>query len=223
MGTGTEELTEEPGVRPLLDLGDVDLVRVRVGYGHLPDGPEHDVFLLELGGAGGAPGFDEGPVLEALQPVVGAGGAPARPFSLQVSRHHNSWRPGKSDLEVRVSLATGRNAPRLSADAVAEVADAFRAVRSLVGSAAAEPLPRDDAIARAFLLVGRFYPEVHSDVLSLSDEQHVAPHGAWSIGLRTRHLDRYVVELGFVDGDPACAHLRHERRSEVMDSVGTGD
>jgi hypothetical protein len=62
---------------------------------------------------------------------------------------------------------------------------------------------------------------VHSDVLSVSEEEHRAAQGSWSVGLRTRELDRYLVVVGFLDGYAGSAHVRHEPRSEVLDAVGS--
>ena len=35
-------------------------------------------------------------------------------------------------------------------------------------------------------------------------------------------LARFQVEIGFVDGDPTTAHVRHSPAAEVVDSVSTG-
>jgi hypothetical protein len=109
----------------------------------------------------------------------------------------------------------------LSAAALDAVTAAFWAV--LDRGSAPEPveLLEEEAVASACARVEEAYPHVHSDVLTVSEVEHRAAQRAWSVGLRTRDLDRYLVVVGFLDGYAGSTHIRHEPRSEVRDSVGS--
>jgi hypothetical protein len=202
-----------------LNLGTIDQLRVRVGFGRMLDGPAHDVFLLDVPVAAGE-AFDETPYLEALEPILYAESETPLVYSVNLNRHHMSWGPSAGEAEIRLHVTTGSVSARLTSTALDAVTVAFRKVFEHSGRPARE-LRHDDAIALARVRVEEAYPEVHSDVLSVSDEEHRASHGSWSIGLRTRDLDRYVVVIGFVDGYADSAHIRHQPRSEVLDSVGS--
>jgi len=203
----------------VLNLGRVDLVRVRVSYGRMLEGPEHDVFLLDLPGGGGEEPFDEMPYLEALEPILYSDADRPSVYSVHVNRSHTSWGSGAGEVEIRMSLTTGLRSTSQSAfDAVT---DAFRRVLEHAGRLEPVALGHDDAIASARTRVEEAYPAVHSDVLRISSEEHRAAQGSWSVGLTTRDLDRYVVVVGFLDGYAGSAHVRREPRSEVLDSLGS--
>ena len=204
-----------------LQLGRVDQVRVRVGYGRTPDGPAYEVFLLDLPEAGTGGTFDEMPYLEALEPILYALADAPLDYSVHVDRSRTSWSSAAGDVEIRVSLTTGSTSTTLGATALDAVTNAFRTVLDLAGPSEPLLLGHDEAIARARARVEEAFPEVHSDVLSVSEEEHRAAQGSWSVGLRTRDLDRYLVVVGFLDGYAGSAHVRHEPRSEVLDAVGS--
>jgi hypothetical protein len=204
-----------------LNLGTVDQLRVRVSYGRMLDGPSHDVFLLDVP-VEADEAFDETPYIGALEPILYAGAETPLVYSMHVSRHHTSWGPALGEAEIRLNLTTGSRSATIGATALDALTLAFRSVLEHVTGRPERPEPRhDDAIALARVRVEEAFPEVHSDLLSVSDEEHRAAHGSWSIGLRTRDLDRYVVVIGFLDGYPDSAHIRHQPRSEVLDSVGS--
>jgi hypothetical protein len=203
-----------------LNLGSVDQMRVRVDYGRMLDGPSHDVFLLDMQVAA-TEAFDEMPYLEALEPILYAGAETPLVYSVNVNRHHTSWGSALGEAEIRLNLTTGRMSAMLAPTALDAVTLAFRRVREHAGGPVRPKLRHDDAIALARVRVEEAYPEVHSDALSVSDEEHRAAHDSWSIGLRTKDLDRYVVVIGFLDGYAGSAHVRHQPRSEVLDSVGS--
>jgi len=204
-----------------LQLGRIDQVRVRVGYGRTPDGPAYEVFLLDLPEAGTGGTFDEMPYLEALEPILYALADRPLDYSVHVDRSRTSRGSAAGDVEIRVSLTTGSTSIALGATALDAVANAFRTVLKLAGPPKPLVLGRDEAIARAMARVEEAFPEVHSDVLSVSDEEHRAAQGSWSVGVRTRDLDRYLVVVGFLDGYAGSAHVRHEPRSEVLDAIGS--
>ena len=204
----------------VLNLGRVDLVRVRVSYGRMLEGPEHDVFLLDLPGGGEEEEpFDEMPYLEALEPILYSDTETPSVYSVHVNRSHTSWGSGAGDVEIRMSLTTGLRAT--TKPAFQAVTDAFRRVLEHAGRLEPAAFGHDEAIASARTRVEEAYPAVHSDALRISSEEHRAAQGSWSVGLTTRDLDRYVVVVGFLDGYPGSAHVRHEPRSEVLDSLGS--
>lgn len=203
-----------------LQIGRIDQVRVRVGYSRTPDGPAYEVFLLDLPGAGTDGTFDEVPYLEALEPILYALADPPLDYSVHVDRSRTS-RAAAGDVEIRVSLTTGSTSIAFGATALDGVKNAFRTVLEVAGPPESPVLRHDEAIARAMVRVEEAFPDVHSDVLSVSEEEHRAAQGSWSVGLRTRELDRYLVVVGFLDGYAGSAHVRHEPRGEVLDAVGS--
>ena len=103
--------------RPLLTLGRVDLVRVQVGYRSSPDDPAYQQFLLDLtvpetDSAPGQDAFDERRALAALEPVLHAGSAAPRHYSLHQHRWHTSWGASPGALELGLLVTTG---PRTTA------------------------------------------------------------------------------------------------------------
>jgi hypothetical protein len=207
-----------PGHR--LHLGIVDRVRVRVGYGRTVNGPASDVFLLDLPGVDAGGAFDEAPYLESLEPILDAGTGVSPTYTVHVNRSRASWSAGESDVEIRVHLATGSKSP-LAQAAVDAVADAFKRALEYAGTPEAVTLHHDEAIEHARARVVEAYPELHSVVLTVSEEEHRAAEGAWRVGFRGRDLDRYVVMLGFVEGYSGSARVQHVPQIEVIDSVGS--
>jgi hypothetical protein len=204
-----------------LHLGRVDQVRVRVAYSRMLDGPAYDVFVLDVPGVGAEGAFDEMPYLETLEPILYADERAPRDYSVHVNRNHTSWGAAAGDVELRVNLIGPRMATTLTAPALDAVADAFRTVLEMGGPPEPVELGEDEAVATACARVEEAYPQVHSDVLSVSEVEHRPAQRAWSVGLRTRDLDRYLVVVGFLDGYAGSTHIRHEPRSEVIDSVGS--
>ncbi|MCW2768443.1 MAG: hypothetical protein JWO11_4402 [Nocardioides sp.] len=205
----------------VLSLGRVDQLRVRVAYGRKLDGPSHHVFLLDVPLAGVEEAFDEMPYLEALEPILYAGAGAPREYSVHLNRHHTSVGAVAGRVEIGMDLTTGGRTSTLSTPALDAVTLAFRSVLDRAGGSEHLELRHDDAIVRARVQVHEAYPELNPDELSVSDEEHRAAQGSWSVGLRTSDLNRYVVVVGFLDGYPGSAHILHEPRSEVLDSVGS--
>lgn len=203
-----------------LDLDRVDRLSVRVSYCGVLEGPPHDVFLLDVrpGGAGDA--FDETPYLDALEPVLHTHGDTADPCTVHVTRTHRSWTTEAGEAEISIALATGR-ASTVDRSATESVVSAFRKVLELAAPGPSDPLDHHDALAEARLRVERAYAEVHADLLTVTDEEHVAGARTWSVGLSFPRA-RFQVLLGCVDGDPRSTHIRRLRGGEVVDSVGTG-
>ena len=59
------------------------------------------------------------------------------------------------------------------------------------------------------------------DTLTLSAEEHHRAANSWTVGLRTTTGDEYDVVVGFVDGYAGSVRIRHGRRTEIFDSVGS--
>lgn len=199
----------------------VDQVRVSLSYGAVLDGPAHDVFLLQLRPRRVEDVFDEVPYLELLEPVLHQHGAAPDPCVLQVTRTHRSWTGSPGEAEIALTLSTGRARPVGNGQA-AVARDAMRSLLQWGGDGQAGPLRRRDALSAARELVRRAYPEARHDTLLVTDEEHLASAGMWSIGLAVPGAPaRFGAVLGFVDGHPRTAHLRRMPGSEVVDSVGT--
>jgi hypothetical protein len=204
----------------LLHLGGVDQVRVRVAYARMIDGPAYEVFFLDLPGDRDNETFDEKPYLEALEPILHVGSDTPLDYSLHVNRSYTSSGSAAGDVEICVNLPICTKPASSVPTALDAVSTAFRRVLDHAGLPEPLQLGHDDAIAWARALVERAYPQVHSDVLWVSEEEHRAAQGAWLVGLCGPKLDRYVVVVGFLDGYVGSAHVRHEPASEVLDSVG---
>ena len=54
-----------------------------------------------------------------------------------------------------------------------------------------------------------------------STEEHHAVENSWTLALRAGGGERYVVEVGLVDGYAGSVRVRHLGRIEVSDSVGS--
>ena len=55
----------------------------------------------------------------------------------------------------------------------------------------------------------------------LNVEEHRPAENSWTIGLRATAADQYEVVVGFVDGYAGSVRVRHDRRIEVSDSIGS--
>ena len=201
-----------------LTLGRVDQVRVQVGFSNLLDGPPDDVFLLDLARRDTAEPFDEAPYLAALDPLVTAASGHHPPYSLHLHRHRTSWGVSVGDVEIRLVVMTGHRAGPLPAAVVDAVSAALAGILDQAGRLEAEPVAHGEAVERARGAVEAVYHGAGE--LAISDEEHQAARGLWSIGLRSPELDRYVAEVGFLQGYAGSTHVRH-LHSEVLDSVGS--
>jgi hypothetical protein len=205
-----------------LHLGRVDQLRVRLTYSRVLEGPAHDVFLLDVQPKDPTERFDEAPYLEMLEPVLHTHGAAPDPCVVHVNRTHRSWTASPGDAEIAIALSTGR-ATALDHDSTEVVRSAFRKVLEHVDAERTPPLSHHEAIIQARLRVEEAYPEAHADRLAVTDEEHIAARGMWSVGLVLSNLVRFHVLLGFVDGVAHTTHIRRMPGSEIVDSVGTGD
>lgn len=207
----------------VLDLDRVDELRVRLSYGHLLEGPAHDVFLLDLRLAPSAGRFEERPYLDALAPVLRSPGGDWAPTVVHVNRTHSNWAGESGVVEIAVALATGRY-NTLARDAVDKIHSAFRSMLDGSGDAAAPTsLDHEQALLEARWRVERGYGDVHADLLAVTDEEHVPASGMWSVGLVLADRARFSVRIGFVDGDVRSTHVQRRPGSEVVDSLGTGN
>jgi len=222
-GCMTSDAVDERPSRPLLTLGRVDLVRVQVGHRALPDGPVFQQFLLDLPLAVADDDrvqdpFDEAWVLAALEPVLHAGDAPPRHYSLHTHRWHTSWGPSPGAFDLGLLVTTGTRAA--ASDAWGDsVCRAFRGLLQAAGRPEA-PASRDAAVLRARRSAATAYA-VDPDALSLTAEEHHRAEGSWTVGLRTTAGDEYDVLVGLVDGYSRSVRVRHVKRVEVFDSVGS--
>ncbi|KQY62433.1 MULTISPECIES: hypothetical protein [unclassified Nocardioides] len=212
--------------RTMLTFGRVDLVRVQVGYRASPETPAYQQFLLDLpvletvdGRDGEA--FDERLALSALEPVVFAGGDAPRHYSLHQHRSHTSWGPSSGAVEIGLLVTTGSGTRASGPDAPLDgVTRAFRDLMEVVGRPESAQTSRDAAILRARAAAATAYA-VDADTLSLSAEEHHQTENSWTFKLRSRAGDTYAVVVGFVDGYAGSVRVRHEKRFEVSDSIGS--
>jgi hypothetical protein len=204
----------------LLRLHQVDAVLVKVRVSTALGGPVRDVFLLDVRPEAADGRFDEAPYLEVLERSLLANGVPTDVCAVEVRRRHQGRAASPGEADIVLDLAAGR--PGAADRAVrAAVRDGFRSILNEAGGAPDRVLIRDDAVAQARARVAQSYPEVPAGQLALSDEEHRAGAGMWSLGLVLPGSARFDVLLGFVDGRPQSAHVRRSRGSEVVDSVGT--
>lgn len=207
--------------------GRVAGLRVTVACARSLDGVPYDVYLLDVEPAkdavpGGGP-FDEVPYLEVLEPVLDAAGGRVS-WAVEVLRTHRSDHDGVGQARLSVLLALG-SAPAASGpspDLAAVVRSAFaRMADSAASPAASGTLSREQALATATAAVAHAFPAVDDRALSLTDEEHHAAEGRWSLSLALPGVVRFQVQLGFVPAAPASVHLRRMPVGEVVDSVGT--
>jgi len=212
--------------RPLLTLGQVDLVRVQVGYRASPDDRAYQQFLLDLSvpeadSARDQDAFDERLALAALEPVLYAGAEAPRHYSLHQHRWHTSWGASPGALEFGLLVTTGtRTTAAVSEAAHDGVTRAFRDLMAVAGQSEPTPTSRDAAILRARRGAATAYA-VDPDALSLSAEEHHPAENSWTVRLRTTAGDEYEVVVGFVDGYAGSVRVRHEQRIEASDSIGS--
>jgi hypothetical protein len=212
--------------RALITLGRVDVVRVQVGYRADPDGPTYQHFLLDLpvpdsgGGAAEQEAFDERRVLAALEPVLYAGGARPRHYSVHQHRWHTSWGPSPGALEIGLLVTAGTTAAAATVAAREAVVPAFRDLLELAERPAPTPTSRDVAILRARRGAATAYA-LDPAGLTLSVEEHQPALNSWRVRLRATEGDEYDVQVGFVDGYAGSLWVRHGEHAEVFGSIGS--
>jgi hypothetical protein len=189
------------------------------------DREPHDVYLLEVAletdGGPGAAGFDEAPFLEDLEPLLTAVGSSSR-WAVDVSRTHRSDEGGRGRARISLMLAPAAE-PAASAepDLTAAVQDAFARVAARSTPSTTVDLSHDDALAEARTAVARHFPGIDSRDLGLTDEEHHAVEGSWSLGLGLPGVARFRAQVGLVTSVPHSVHVRRMPVGEVVDSVGT--
>lgn len=210
--------------RGLLTLGRIDRIGVQVGFRVSPDEPAHVQFLLDLSVpeavAGDRDPFDERLVLAALEPVLHSGPGAARHYSLHRHMWHTSWGANPGALEVGLLVTTGTRTTANDSETSDGVARAFRDLMQVIGQPQPTRTSRDAAVSRARRGAASAFA-IDSDVLSLSTEEHHAAENTWTIGLRSTSGHEYEVVVGFVDGYAGSVRVRHRRRIEVPDSIGS--
>jgi len=221
----TGDAVDQPPSSPaLLTLGRVDVVRLQVGYRAGPESPPYQQFLLDLPVPDpddkGGPAFGEQEVLAALEPVLHVGADAPRHYSLHQHRWHTSWGASPGALEIGLLVTTGTRTTALTGASDAVVVEAFRDLLKATGPREAETISRDAAVLRARRSAATAFG-VDADTLSLSTEQHNPAENSWAVGLRTTSGDEYDVLVGLVDGYAGSVRLLHDRRTEVLDALGT--
>ncbi|QGN57472.1 hypothetical protein [Nostocoides sp. HKS02] len=211
-----------------LRLGRVGGLRVTVAVTRSLDQSPHDVYLIDLdlalpddGGPGGAR-FDEVPWLADLEPVLAASDALPE-WVVDVTRSHRSD-GGGGRAQIAVLLARGSDpaAPWPEPDLTGPVRAAFtRMVAHAAPSAPVVALPHGAALAAARAAVAELFRDVDSGLLSLTDEEHHAAEGSWSLGWALPGVARFRVQVGLVRASPTSVHVRRMPVAEVVDSVGT--
>ena len=217
------DAVDELPSRRLLTLGRVDRLLVQVGYRATPDGPAHEQFLLDLA-VPEAPDaqletLSETDILATLEPVLLVGSDVPRHYSLHQHRWHTSWGASPGALEIGLLVTTEARTTMLSAAALDRVTVAFRDVLDKVGRPEQTPISRDTAILRARRSAATSYA-LDPDHLSVSAEEHHASENSWTVGLRAGVGEEYDVVVGLVDGYAGSVRVRHEERTEIVDSVG---
>lgn len=202
-----------------LDLDRVDDVRVKLAYSEVPDGPPHEVFLLDahLEDPGA---FDAHSYFEDLEPVLQVLGQAPDPCVVRLVRTHRSGSARTGEVEISIGLTTSTTRPVDHASTEAVTA-AFRRILQRVTPAGGSSPGHDEAMAEARLRVQEAYPGASADSLAVTDEEHLAHAHMWSVGMTRGTTMRYHVVLGFVDGMPGTAHVRRMPTGEVVDSVGS--
>jgi hypothetical protein len=210
-GAGTRHLT----------LGRTDQLRIQVGYRRHQGDAAYEHFLLDLPvAADGASNLSDDDVLAALEPVLLAGTATPRPYSLHQHRWHTSWGATAGVVDFGLLVTVGSRSRALGGATRAATTQAFRALADLAGVRSPASPARDAAVLRARRSVASTFA-LDADALSLSAEEHRADTGSWHFQLRAADGEQYEVVVGFLDGYAASVHVRHRRPVEVSDSVGT--
>ena len=209
-----------------LRQGRVAGVRVTVACARTLDEVPHDVYLLDLTPSGeaeaGGGRFDEVPYLECLEPVLDALGG-SLSWLADVARTHSSDRDGVGQARLSVLLAfdTPPSSDGPGPDLAALVRSAMARMAAPLTPPEEAPLARGDAITVATAAVAHAFPHLDPQGLSLTDEEHHATEGRWSVGFAQPGVARFQVQLGFVPGVRTSAHVRSLPVGEVVDSVGT--
>ncbi len=204
---------------PRLRLGRVDDVRLAVRFVPGTGAPPCDVFLLDVRPPDDGPRFEADPYLELLDPVLGPEGSPPGRWAVRVDLGHDSGSPSAGSADVVLTLAPASEPPYGAATEA--VRAAFEGILGYAGGDVPPPLDHDAAIAGARRRVASAYPGVPAADLAVTDEEHAASRGRWSVGLSRAARDRFEVVLGFVDGSPLSTHIVHRPGAEIVDSVGT--
>lgn len=213
-------------LHPLLTFGQVDLVRVQLGYRVSPEDMADQQFLLDASVLGAVDerdpaAFDERLVLSALESVLYVGADPPRHYSLHQHRWHTSWGASPGAIDIGLLVTTGTSTTAAGSEALLDgVTRAFRDLLEVVGQPEATPTSRDAAILLARRGAATAYA-VDPDTLSLSAEEHHPTENSWTFKLRTPADDAYEVVVGFVDGYAGSVRVWHEQRIEVSDSIGS--
>lgn len=209
-----------------LRQGRVAGLRVTVACARSLDDVPYDVYLIDLsppeqsGTSGGR--FDEVPYLECLEPVLDAAGGPPS-WVVEIARTHSSARDGLGEAHLSVVLALGAapSSDGTMPDLTPVVTSALARMADALAGGGSTALGRDDAVAAGVAAVAHAFPDVDARALTLTDEEHHATEGRWSLGLTLPGIARFQVQLGLVPGAAASAHVRHLPVGEVVDSVGT--
>jgi hypothetical protein len=204
-----------------IDLDAVDVLRIRVACSSAPEGPSLEVFLLDTHLPLGAGPFEESVYLKALEPVLHTHGPRPEPCVVRLTRTHRSesGTHGEAEISVGLSTAGGRAVDPATREAVLS---AFRDVLRRVDLVNGHTPDHAEAIAEARLRVQEGFPDVDAASLLVTDEEHRASAGMWSVGLALPEVARFKVLLGCVDGVPGTTHITRRPTTEVVDSVGTG-
>jgi hypothetical protein len=211
------------GTPSLLTGRRVDRVRVEVGFRAQPDGEAHEHLLLDLPVPEDGPPPDEERYLTLLEPVLDAGGGRTRHHSLHVHRWHTSWGVATGALDLGLTVTTGTGTPTgagAAPTAYDATLDAFRALLELGGPPTSAPIDRATAVASARRSVAAA-SGLAADELTLFSEEHHTALGTWTVGVRAGHTERFLVDVGVVDGYAGSVRVRHEPAAEVADSLGS--
>jgi hypothetical protein len=209
------------GAMPHLTLGRTDQLRIQVGYRRHQGDAAYEHFLLDLPVAvDAAPDLSDDEVLAALEPVLLAGTAAPRPYSLHQHRWHTSWGSAGGVVDFGLLVTVGARSRGLAEATRAATTQAFRALTELARIQPPASAGRDAAVLRARRSVASTFA-LDADSLSVSAEEHRADTGSWHLQLRVPAGEQYEVVVGFLDGYAGSVHVRHRRPVEVSDSVGT--
>lgn len=218
------DAVEERSWGPLLTFGPVDVVRIQVSFGDGPEGWAYQQFLLDCplqqAYSNLVPVIGEQQVLAALEPVLYVGTDAPRPYSLHQHRWHTSGSAGPGALEIELLVTTGTWTAAAARAARDVVIRAFRELLEAAGPPEPTLTSRDAAVVRARRGVAAAFG-LDPRALTLSAEQHNPVENSWALLLTTTAGDEYDVLVGLVDGYAGSVEVRHERRTEVYDAVGS--
>jgi len=204
-----------------LQLGPVGEVRIGLTFASAIEAPPHDTFLLDLHPDVSADPFDERPYLAAVASLVSPAGAAPPPGVVHVNRTQAVGTDRAGEADIVIALADGEE-HALEPAAVDMARSALRSILTSHGAPQTRALGHDEALLEARRRVEASYPEAQAERLVVTDEEHMASQGMWSIGLALAPAARFEVLLGFVDGITQTTHIRRMPGTEVVDSVGTG-